>query len=272
MPRLLHQLARLLHLRVEEVGRPDGDRLVAPDYLPPQLGIDRAGRTAVQPVQVILQLLRDGGEPFAAQHVVHGLGRDHLAERRDERRIADVPAHMVGFVENFVQAVARVLRAELADDLLEHEAWHVVAEDARVDAVRHRTQVLDMPLLEILDVLLDLPHHAQVQAGVVLAALERRDDALRGRLRGAPGERRDGHVEDLGAGLDRSHVRHRRHAARAVRVDVDRNLDRVLEGGDELPCGLRTEQTRSVLDDDLVAAHLHEALRERRPQLDVVRW
>ena len=63
------------------------------------------------------------------------------------------------------------MRGKLVVDVLEHEAGHVVAEDARVDAVRHRVQVLDVPLLQLLDLLLDLPHLVQVEPGVVLASL-----------------------------------------------------------------------------------------------------
>ena len=54
-------------------------------------------------------------------------------------------------------------------------------------------------------------------------------------------------------------------------MHVDGHLDHVLERGDELPCRLRAEQPRRVLDHDLVAAHVHQAFRKRAPQLDVVR-
>ena len=117
------------------------------------------------------------------------------------------------------------MRAELVIDVLEHEAGHVVAEDAGVDAVGHRAQMLDVPLLQLFDVLLNLPHLRQVEAGVVLAALERRDDAFRGRLRCTPRKGRHRDVKHLRAGLDGRHVRHGRHPARAVRVHVDRNID-----------------------------------------------
>ena len=99
-----------------------------------------------------------------------------------------------------------------------------------------------MAALQLLHVLLDLPHLAEVQAGVVLTALERGDHALGGGLGRAPRERRYGNVEDLGSGFDGGHVSHRRHPTRAVRVHVDRHLDCVLERGDQLPRGLRAEE------------------------------
>ena len=119
--------------------------------------------------------------------------------------------------------------------------------------------MLDVAALQLLDVMLDVPHLVEVEAGVVLAALQGGDHTFRRRLRGTPGERRDGHVKDLGARLDRGHVRHRRHAAGAVRMDVDRNLDHRFEGGDQLPRCLGAEQPGGVLDHDLVAAHVHQS-------------
>ena len=58
----------------------------------------------------------------------------------------------------------------------------MVAEDARVDAVRHGAQLLDVLALQRLNIALHIPHLVQVQAGVVLAAMQRGDDALGRRL------------------------------------------------------------------------------------------
>ena len=89
---------------------------------------------------------------------------------------------MVRLLEHLAQAIHRVVRAELAVDVLEHEARHVVAQDACVDAIRHRAQVLDVASFELFDVVLHLPHLVEIEARVVLTALERRDHALRCRL------------------------------------------------------------------------------------------
>src|SRR5438034_1614388 len=268
---LAHLLPRGLDLGLEKVGGADRDRLLAAEHQPAKLVVRRHRRPAVETLEVVLQLLRDRRIALAADDVVDGLDRDELADRRHQRRITEVLADPVGFIEDLASTVAGVAGAELVKDFLEHESRHVVAQDAGVDAVGDRAQVLDVSPLQLLDLVLDVPHLAQVEARVVLAALERGDYALGRGLRGAPRERRDRDVEHLRAGLDRGHVRHRRHAARAVRVDVHRNLDRVLQRGHELPGRLRAEQARGVLDHDLVASHVDQALGQRAPQLEVVR-
>ena len=84
---------------------------------------------------------------------------------------------------------ARFVGGELVVDVLEHLARHLVAEDAGVDAVGEGAEVLQVPALQLLDVVLDVPHRVQVETGVVLASVERSDHALGRRLRGAPGQR-----------------------------------------------------------------------------------
>src|SRR5713101_2344932 len=55
-------------------------------------------------------------------------------------------------------------------------------------------------------------------------------------------------------------------------VDVDRDLDRLLQSGHQLPRRLRAQQPGRVLDDDVVGAHVDQSLRERAPKLDAVGW
>ena len=74
------------------------------------------------------------------------------------------------------------MRIELVVDVLERRAGHVVTKDARVDAVRHRAQLLDVLALQRFDIALDVPHLVEVQAGVVLATVQRGDDTLGRRL------------------------------------------------------------------------------------------
>jgi hypothetical protein len=78
---------------------------------------------------------------------------------------------------------------ELVVNVFQHRAGHLVAQDAGVDPVGYRIEVLDVPALELVHVMLDVPHGVEVQAGVVLASLEGRDNALGRRLRSAPGKR-----------------------------------------------------------------------------------
>ena len=163
------------------------------------------------------------------------------------------------------------MRSELPVDVLEHQPWHVVAKDVGVDAIRDRADVGLVRAFQRFQRIVRLPHAIEVEPGVVLAALQRGDDALGRRLRRAPRQRRHRDVENIGAGLDRRHVSHRRHAAGAVRVHIDRDLHRLLQRGDQLPGRLGAQQARRVFDDDLVAAHVGKALRERAPAFDVVR-
>src|ERR1700693_2111354 len=104
----------------------------------------------------------------------------------------------------------------------------------------------------------------------IRAAVEGGDDALRCRLGCSPCKRRHGDIQDFGACLDGGHVCHRRHSARAVGMNVDGDFDQALEGRHELPRRLRAEQAGRVLDHDLVAAHVYQALGQRTPQLEVV--
>src|SRR2546421_338112 len=70
-----------LDLRFEEIRRADRDGLFAAEHQTPQLVIRRHGRPTVQALQVILQLLGDGGVPVATDHVVDRLRGDHLPDR-----------------------------------------------------------------------------------------------------------------------------------------------------------------------------------------------
>ena len=144
--------------------------------------VGRHGRPAVQALEVVLELLRDGRVALAPGHVVDRLCGDHLPDRRHQRRIAQVLPDAVRLFENLAQAVRRVAGIELAIDVLEHEAGHAVAEDAGVDAIRHRAQVLDVAALQLLDVVLDIPHLFEIEAGVELAAFKRGHHAFGCRL------------------------------------------------------------------------------------------
>ena len=91
--------------------------------------------------------------------------------------------------------------------------------------------------------------------------LERGDDHLDRRLAVAEGERDDGGVDDVGAGLGGLQVVHRGHAADVVAVHVDRQADLVLERPHHLLGAERREHARHVLDADGVGAELLELLR-----------
>jgi len=127
-------------------------------------------------------------------------------------------------------------------DVLEHQARHLVPQDAGVHTVRNGAQVFDVLSLEDLDVVLSIPHRCQIKTGVVLAPFQCGNHAFDRGLRCTPRQRRHRNVEDLRAGFDGGHVSHGRHAARAMRVDVDGNVDGLLERGDKLPGRLGAEE------------------------------
>ena len=135
------------------------------------------------------------------------------------------------------------MRSELAVDVLDHQPRHLVAKDVRVHSVGHRAQLGEMVPFEHLDRCPGLPHPVELETGVVLAPSKSSHHALRGGLGRSPRQGRHRDVDHLGSGLNAGHIRHRGHAAGAVRVDIDRDLDRLLQGRDQLPGRLRAEQT-----------------------------
>jgi len=180
--RLVAELPDLLpresDLWLEQVRGPDRDRLLAAKDQPSKLGVGRHRRPAVEALKVVLQLLRHGRVAVAADHVVHGLRRDHLPDRRHQRRIAEVAPHAVGFLQHLGDLGACFVRSKLVVDVLQHLAGHLVPEDARIDTIGERAQVLDVPALEVFHVVLDIPHGVEVQARVVLPTLKGSHNAL----------------------------------------------------------------------------------------------
>ena len=63
-----------------------------------------------------------------AQDVEDRLGGDQLPHGRDQRRVAEVAAHARDLLQDLVEAVGRIVLFQLALDVLEHEAGHLVAE------------------------------------------------------------------------------------------------------------------------------------------------
>src|SRR5690349_5788330 len=89
-PALAQPASRWLRLRVEEVGGPNRDRLLLAQHEPADLGVGRPRRRAVQALQIILQLLRDGRVALVAEGVVDGLGGDDLPDGRHQWRVAEL--------------------------------------------------------------------------------------------------------------------------------------------------------------------------------------
>ena len=84
------------------------------------------GRGAVLAAQVGLHLVGHDVPALAGEHVEHGLRADDLRHRRDQRREADLGAHDGDLLEHLGQAVERVLLLELALEVADHAARHLV--------------------------------------------------------------------------------------------------------------------------------------------------
>ena len=98
--------AGALDLRLEQVGGPDRDRLLAAEDQAAQLRIGGHRGPAIQALEVVLQLLGDGRVALAADHVVDRLCSDHLADRRHQRRIAELEADTVRVLEDLANPAA----------------------------------------------------------------------------------------------------------------------------------------------------------------------
>ena len=116
------------------------------------------------------------------EDVEQRLRGEHLADRRGERRPADLGADQVELLEHLLEAVAGALRAQRRVDAGDEAGGQVVLRGADGDARRERRDGL------VADVLVDevgrLPERCDVDAGVEAHARERLARAPR-RRRGA---------------------------------------------------------------------------------------
>ena len=132
-------------------------------------------------------------------------------------------------------------------------------EDARIELdVALERSVLLAHLAEVVRQVREL---FEVELRVVLRALESRDERFGRRLRGALRERRKRAVDDVEAGLDSFDVRHLRHAAGAMAVELDGDLHDFLDVLHDLVSVVRMKEAGHVLQADGVGAHVHELLR-----------
>ena len=85
---------RRLHRRLEQVGRAARDGLLAAVHQTAHVAIHRFRRLAVEAEAVVLDLLADGRVSITLHDVVDGLRCHDLGEWRDERRVAELGAHL----------------------------------------------------------------------------------------------------------------------------------------------------------------------------------
>src|SRR3989441_13128520 len=85
-------LTRRLDLRLEQVSRPDGNRLLAAEDQAAKLGVGGDRRPSVKTLQVVLELLRHGRVALSADDVVDRLRSDHLPDGGNQGRVAELEA------------------------------------------------------------------------------------------------------------------------------------------------------------------------------------
>ena len=119
-------LAVVLERLVHEVGRPHVDGLLVAEHALDDLARDGSRGGAVPAAQVGLHLVRHDVPAAPGEHVEHGLRADDLRHRRDQRREADLGAHDRDLLEHLGQTVEGVLLRELALEVADHAARHLV--------------------------------------------------------------------------------------------------------------------------------------------------
>ena len=192
-----------------------------------ECGIDRRGRLAEGAGHEAPNLVDDHEVAARREDVDDRLRREHLADRRRERRPARLGADPVELLEHLVEPVAGALRLQRVVDPGHDAGGQVVARRENGDARHERGHEL------VADVLVDeigrLPEPFDVDAGVEPGAAER----LRERLARDPvqgqGERVDGAGDELRARVSCRERDGERAAAGSLGVDPDREPARVGE-------------------------------------------
>ncbi len=162
-----------------------------------------------------------------ARSIKQGLRGEHAADRRGERRPADLGADVVELLEHLFEPVAGTLRAQGRVEARDEPGGDVVLGGAHGDARSERRDRL------VADVLVHevrrLPQPGDVDAGVEPHAGERLRERLPGNAVQRQRERIDRACDQLRTGLRRLERRRERAAACALDVDADGQAARVRE-------------------------------------------
>ncbi|CAM5307517.1 hypothetical protein SSTU70S_05481 [Stutzerimonas stutzeri] len=254
-------LAQLVQLGCDPIGRAALDDLLAADGHEAQALAYRRRSLAVAALQVELHLVGDGLVALAGEHVEERLGADDLRGRRDQRRVAEVLAHLRNLGQHFIHAMQRALLLELVGEVGNHPAGHLVDLHAGVDAGEFALELVVL-LAHRVEVQADLLQQLEIQAGVVRRVAQRGDHRLGARVAGAPGHRRDRGVDAVGAVLHGLELAHAGDTGGVVRVHHHVQLrQRLLQRLDQRAGGVRREQAGHVLDGDGVDAHRRHLAR-----------
>ncbi len=122
----------LIHLGLDKVGGAAGDDLVIAYALLADLLVHRAGQLAVLASQEALGLFGDHLVPLAGQYVQHRLRANYLAGGSYQRREAEVLADTRNLLQHLVILVLGVGLLQLADEVREHTAGHLVQKGVNV--------------------------------------------------------------------------------------------------------------------------------------------
>lgn len=256
--------AILGELGLDEVGRTARDRLFVAEDLFDDLRIGLRRQSAVLASEHALCLGGDHLVSLAADDVEHRLRADDLAGRGDERRIAEILAHVRHFGEHFFVLVECTERFELSYKVGEHAARDLVDErlDVRLERLVGEPTVLFEAIGDVDEVLVDVAEQLEVEPGVVLGALQGCDHRLGSGLRGAVAERGQCAVDDVDARLNRLEIGHAADAGGLVGVQMDGHFDDLLDALDELIRDVRNQDACHILDADDVRAHVLELFGE----------
>ena len=125
------------------------------------------------------------GVALAGQHVEGGLGADDLAGGGYQRRVAEILADRLHFLEHLGQPVLCVLLAQLGHQVREHAAGNLRLDDVGVHAVADGALELAVLAAHLGEVFSDAAELPEVEPGVVRGTLEGHHHRLGGRLGGA---------------------------------------------------------------------------------------
>ena len=226
----------LLQLGLQQVRRTAGDDLVGLDAgLGPDRLVDLAGQSAVLALQDGPGLLGEGLVPLAHDDVHHGLGTHDLGGGGHQRGIAVVLADPGNLRQHVVILVLLAGLLELADQVGQHAAGHLIEQGVGVH-VQHlgvqRTGILQ-PLGHLPEVDGGVAHLVQIQLGIPDGALEGRHQGLGGGLGGTVGQGAQRGIHDVHAGVGGHEVHHVAGTGGVVGVQVDGHLDALLEPLDQ---------------------------------------
>ena len=196
----------------------------------------------------------DGLIAAIRQDVDDRLGADDLRGRRDQRRISEIFAYPRDLFQHRRHALQCVLLFELIGEIGDHAARDLIDLDARIDAGEVAFELM-IALAYLIEIHADCLDRFQVQAGVVFGAAQSRDQALGGRMGGAAGHGGDGRIDGIAAVFDRLEMAHIGQTGGGMRMQVQRQIDRIFQRLYQLGGHIGGEQPGHILERDGVAAH-----------------